>query len=197
MQAKWFMLLMFGVAACGKGGTAGGGGDGPAAKLAANAVADANAAVPKDLAAKLKFVEGAYDERGTKALAVLPDGWQKSEVIPGAYSPPDGSDLGFMTKFTIGTNCDGTCEPKDWAATTDKVDFAQFAEASFKVEKDDKAAGQRVLVATGGDGRKHVVAAFWKEGAKRYFLCRATLEDSAATAVAAFEKACRALTPVW
>lgn len=128
----------------------------------------------------------------------MPEGWKQSDVIPGSYSPPDGAGLGFMTKFSVGTNCDGSCEAKDWAATSDKVDFAQFtAGGAFKVEKDDKAAGQRLLVAGNSDGSKYVVAAFWKDGASRYYACHAKLEQPDAALAPAFEKACRALTPVW
>ncbi|MFO0745580.1 MAG: hypothetical protein U1F43_07890 [Myxococcota bacterium] len=199
MKLGWIAAMALAASACGKkeGGGGGGGGDAPAAKLPANAVADANAAVPKELQAKLEFVEGSYDERNAKALAVVPKGWTKSDVIPGMFKPPDGANMGFMTKFSVGSNCDGSCEAKDWAATADKVEFAQFAGAGFKVDKDEKGAGMRVLVASGDDGQKYVAAAFWKDGASRYYSCRASLERDDAAFAPAFEKACRALTPVW
>lgn len=199
LMVGW-VALAIGAAACGKkDGGGGGGGDAPPAKLPANAVADANAAVPKEAAAKLKFVEGTYEDRKDKALAVVPEGWKKSDVIPGSYSPPDGAGLGFMTKFQLGTNCDGSCEPKDWAATADKVNFSQFTKdgGSFKVQKDEKGPGQRILVATNADGGAYVSAAFWKDGARKYFTCSANLDKDDAALAPAFEKACRAMTPVW
>lgn len=199
MKLGWIVAMTLCAAACGKKDGGGGGGGGESGeKLPANAVTDANAAIPKDLAGKLKFVESTFEERKAKALVLAPDGWKKSEVIPGSFSPPDNSNLGFMTKYSVGSNCDGTCEAKDWAATADKVEFAQLTGGGqFKVQKDEKGAGKRLVVASNEDGSVYVASAVWKDGESRYYSCRATLEKEIAAAAPAFEKACAALTPVW
>jgi hypothetical protein len=185
------MFLLVALAACGKGA-----GERPAVVLATNAVAEANAAVPDLLKDKLTFVAGAFEDGApNNALAVLPAGWEKSEVIPGKYKPPSASGLGFLTVFQIGSNCDGACEAKDWATVVDRVEFTQSADG-LTIEKDDRASGSRIVVATSGSG-KSIRAAFWKEGASRYYVCSAILDSEATSAAPAFEKACRATTPVW
>lgn len=173
-------------AACGKGG-GGGGGKAPDADPAA-----ANAAVPAELKGKLEFVT-ARDDKENVAW-VTPKGW-KEGAIPGMVKPPDDADLGFMTKYSVGTNCDGTCEPKDWAATADKVEFAQLASAGT-VERDEKSSGSRTMVAALGD-RKQLVMAWWKDGARHYVSCSASLEKEIVAALPAFEAACKATRPGW
>jgi hypothetical protein len=183
--------------ACG-GGSGSGGGTSSAAALPPNAVADANAKVPAELKDKLTFAEGVESDRSHKLLVVRPVGWEASKVIPGSYKPTDASGLGFMTSFSIGTNCDGTCEPKDWAATADKVEFKQLTSGErFKVEKDEKSPTSRLVVAAHADGSKVVTMAVWINGSIAYAYCRAQLEKAAAPAAAAFEQACRALTIVY
>jgi len=147
-----------------------------------------NGAVPKEVAAGLKFAT-ATAEDGAMAV-VVPAGWEESKHMPGMYKPPMESSFGFMTKFSVGSNCDGECSPKDWKAVADKVDFAQLT-TRFKVISDDQQADHRILVAR-SDDTTYVSAAFWKDGASRYFTCSATLEDDAAKATDAFVKACAA-----
>ena len=127
-----------------------------------------------------------------RSAIVRPKGWK--EVFDGNLKAE--RDLGFMTSFWASTNCDGTCSPKDWEATADKVDFAQFSEKAgqFKIEKDEKTDGMRVLVAR--TDQTYIVVAMWKKSASRYFVCRATLDKEAAEAAAVFEKACRAMKPL-
>ncbi len=186
-------------AACGgkKDGGAGGGGKADAkaelAAIAGKPVADVNAQIPEELAGKLEFVAvlGEDDEH----VAVQPKGWEGSKGMPERVKPPEAAGLGFMTTFSTGSNCDGTCEPKDWPATAEKVDFAQFKGQDFTIVKDEKNGSTRVLIAKTVD-RTYVVAATWKEGAKRYFICRATLDQEIAAAAPAFEAACRAMKVV-
>jgi hypothetical protein len=186
-SATWSLMIAIAVAACGKGGGGGGGGGGGAADPSA-----ANAAVPAELKGKLEFV-AARDERHGLAF-VTPKGWQEG-VVPGMVKPPEDANLGFMTKYSVGTNCDGDCEPKDWQAVTDKVDFAQLAGAGT-VERDEKASGTRTMVVALGD-RKELVMAWWKSGARHYVVCRVSMEKEIVAAAAAFEAACQATRPGW
>ncbi len=173
--------------ACGnKGGDGASGGGGPADPAAANA------AVPAELKGKLEFV-AAKDDKHQLAY-VTPKGWRETS-IPGLVKPPDDAQLGFMTKYAVGTNCDGTCEAKDWAAVADKVDFSQLAQAGTVV-RDDKADGQRTMLVKVGN-RQDLVMAWWKQGAKRYAVCRVALDQEALPALAAFEAACAATRPRW
>ncbi|MCA9513601.1 MAG: hypothetical protein KC635_01540 [Myxococcales bacterium] len=202
-------LCALAIAACGgKGGdAAGGGGEGEKAAGPSvadvkaeveKAAADVNAKVPEDLKAALTF-EAVAGEKDWH-VALQPKGW-KSSTIPGLVKPPEGGpSLGFMTKFSTGSNCDGACAAKDaagWKATADKVEFAQFASNGEKIAKDEALPDGRILVANGDRGRVDIVVARWKDGAERYFSCRATLEDDAAKAADAFEAACLAMKPVW
>ncbi|MBL8783417.1 MAG: hypothetical protein JNJ59_00840 [Deltaproteobacteria bacterium] len=183
---------------CGKGESGGGGGGAvtaPAGPSAADEAAlktaldAANAKVPASLGGKLSF-EIAKGEKG-RHQAIQPKGWEAG-VIPGRVKPPSGASLGFLTAFSTGSNCDGTCEKKDWAAIADKVEFAQFAGGSFTVEKDEKGQGSRFLVAK-GDGRVDLVYAVWKDDASRYYVCRATLDKEVLEAAPAFEAACKGM----
>jgi hypothetical protein len=88
-----------------------------------DALAAVNAARPAG--ATTEFVVGVFDD--DRVLAAVPKGWEESKVIPGNFKPPTGSDLGFMTSFRIGTNCDGMCSAKDWKATAEKVNFGSSA----------------------------------------------------------------------
>jgi len=196
MKRLSIVSILF-IAACGKGGTPASdkGGD-PAAQpamLPGSAVADANAAIPADLKGKLEFIAGSFAEKDIKLLVPMPKGWEMSTVIPGSYKAP--SELGFLTKFSVGSSCDGVCEKKDWAAAADHELFAQF-KSGFTLESDSKADGMRTLRAT-NDGAAYVAVAKWKPDASRYFSCYVVLDREAAAAAPAFEKACRALTPEW
>lgn len=185
MRTSISIALTVAVLGCG-GKKSDGGGGGGGAKAADPAAA--NAAVPAELKGKLEF-DTATDAHDHTAW-VKPKGWVEG-AIPGMVKPPDGANLGFMTRFSVGTNCDGTCEPKDWAATVDKVEFAQFASGGGTIDRDDKAEGSRTMVVTSGD-RRDLRMAWWKTGASHYVSCSATLEREVAPALAAFEAACKA-----
>jgi hypothetical protein len=175
-------------AACGKSDSEGG--SASAAEPAGSQ--RANDAIPAELAGKLSFVEVAGEK--DRFVAVAPANWVKSEFVTGSYEPPEGAALGFMTRYGVSSNCDGTCEPKDWAPVVDKVEFSQYQGAQFSVVKDEQLGWNgRLLVATSQD-TTYVVAAWWKPGASRYFYCRATLAKEIAAAAPAFEQACRSLS---
>ncbi len=161
-----------------------------AAQPKADDPAAINAAVPADLRAELSF-EAKTAEEG-KLAAVVPAGWIESEFIPGKFSPPDGSGLGFVTRFDVGSNCDGLCAAKDWAATVEKAEFDRLTDnPGFTITKDEKIPGGRLLIGQ-SERATRLVAAWWKEGASHYYVCRASLDGKAAAAVDAFERACRA-----
>lgn len=187
------VLVPVAMAACGGkgGGSATPEPDGPKPvdpKAQAADVAAVQAKVPADVAITFEAVVGEKERH----VAIQPKGWETG-VIPGRVKPPAGSPLGFMTSFSTGSNCDGTCAPKDWAKTVESVEFARFAGGDQKVDKDEKLDGGRLVVAKGGD-RIDIVLARWKEGADRYFVCHATLDKEVMAAAPAFEEACRRMT---
>jgi hypothetical protein len=181
------------LAACGKDGGGGAPAEGkpPDPAVIKKAVEEANAAVPEGLKASLKFVERKVGKEDKDALvAVVPDGWEESTVIPGSFKPP--KNLGFMTKFSVGSNCDGTCQDKDWAEVFDRVD-AKVVQGT--TDKDEKLENGRLLVQRSGS-MVFVVVGKWQKGAKRYYTCRAVLDKEAQETAPAFEKACRSIMPV-
>lgn len=149
------------------------------------AVQAVKAKVPAGLALEFEAVLGEKDRH----VAIQPKGWETG-VIPGRVKPPAGASLGFLTAFSTGSNCDGSCEPKDWAKVADSVEFAQFKGGAWAIEKDEALPDGRLLVAR-GDGRIDIALARWKADASRYFVCRATLDKELLAAAGAFEEACR------
>jgi hypothetical protein len=197
MRLAVLTVLLAALCACGgkKGGKKGAS-DAPAAPdpqaaLAASsaALAEVNGKIPEELRGKLEFTTALGEK--DRHVAILPKGWE-SGTVPGSTRPPDAAGLGFMTQYVTGAGCDGSCEPKDWAATADKVDFAQFKGQDYTILTDEKLDSGRVVVAKTVD-RTYVAAAKWKTGAKRYFSCHATLDQEIAAAAPAFEAACRAM----
>jgi hypothetical protein len=187
------ICIVIATAACGKKDTGGAGGGGGKAVD----VAPINAIVPAALKDKLVFEKrDIVLERGrhnTTYTLAAPKGWTQRMKSFGGLEP-DRKDLGFFTKFDVGSNCDGTCEPKNWEEVANKVNFAPIA-ASGKVLKDEKAPGRRTMIAEASDGSTtSIVVAWWKEGESRYWTCTATLDKEIKDAAAAFEKACGNVT---
>ncbi len=155
-------------------------------------VAAVNALVPASLKDKVTFEKrDIVEKRGrhsrTYTLAA-PKGW-KQDMDSFASLKPD-KDMGFMTKFDVGTNCDGECVSKDWAATIEKV-YASYLKD--KPIKDVKGPHSRTIIAESGDMTIVVVAA-WEDGDKEYSSCGATLEKELKELAPAVEKACESVS---
>jgi len=213
------VLMAVTLGACGKkkGGDA-------AAPSVTKADADAaNALVPADLKSKIEFEVRTLDDgmkhHPTKYTYVAPKQWKKG-FMPGSFEPNDGDNMGFGTSVDVGTNCDGSCEPKDWAKVADKVNFSQYTagKATGKIIKDEKGKNDRLMVfaneptvqenagsasmtvngqtttttvtATSGSKGVTIIHAWWNDGDSKYYTCQATLNDAAAALAPAFEKAC-------
>lgn len=157
-------------------------------------VAAVNALVPADLKDKLVFEERTIErDRGdTEVFKVAaPKGWELDAMF-GSFKPGDGQTVNwhFFTKMSVGTNCDGRCEPKKWAEVADKVEFAQFAKGT--IAKDEKTATSRAMLVD-LDDQAHYVRAWWTDDSRRYYTCRAQVGVEHKATLAAFEKACSAV----
>ncbi len=202
MTRTGICVLML-IAACGKGSS----GDAAKVDISVDHVAAVNAAIPAEWKGKIEFVAGEIvdDKRRNpvRYKVAIPKDWKKG-FMPGALEPADSDTFGSKTfgktEIQVGSNCDGTCEKKDWAATSDKVNFAQFAtgQTKGKVIKDEKSATGRTMVfeheVDSSFPEKEVavriIRAWWTDGAPRYYTCTADLGTPAKGLAAAFEKAC-------
>ena len=190
-------LGVIGSGACGKKGSGGNGSAASGTGLAIDAAA-VNSLVPAALKDKLVFEKrDIVLERGrdkTTYTLAAPKGWEQGMKSFGNLDAPKDSGMGFLTKFSVGSNCDGTCEPKKWEEIADKVNFAPLAKG--KVLKDVKGKNNRLMIATseGGMNTTVVVFAWWSDGASSYRTCQASLDDAIKDAAPAFEKACQAIT---
>lgn len=173
--------------ACGEKKDEAGGGAAKSGGAATGGVQAVNAAIPAALADKLVFEPGKGEDG--EADILVPKGW-KAGFMPGSFEPPDESDLGFMTDYTVKSNCDGMCQPKDWKGTAEKEEFAEFRREGFKIEKEEDIPGGHMLVAS-KDDKTWIAFAWWKDGVNKYWACRATLHGKIAAAAPAFEAACR------
>jgi hypothetical protein len=184
------LILSVSLMACGKGGDKAGGGSAPTIDYAA-----INALVPADLKTKLVFdkfeLVDEHKHGNITFTFAAPKGWKEGMKGMGSLKAPE--DQGFMTRMSVNSNCDGSCEPKDWAATADKVDFKQFiGNGDMKVVKDEKKPGSRLMIVEDKD-MTHVAYAWWTDGAKNYHACRVTLDAPLKGAGEAFAKACQAV----
>lgn len=192
---KTFAGLFVFAFACG-----GSGKEPPTAKIDVAAV---NALVPDALKAKIVFEEKAVEEeRGRKSTTVYtlaaPKTWTAGDMKMFAkLRPPSADGFGNFTEISLGSNCDGACEEKDWAKVSEKVDFKQFRDK--KIVKDDLTKTSHLMVADDGDDT-FITYAWWVDGGSNYYTCRATLSKGFSTegpdpraAAPAFEKACQAV----
>lgn len=187
MNKLALVAIVLGTVACGGKKSDKGGGE------KAIDVAAVNALVPASLKDKIVFekrdiVEKRGHSKTTYTLAA-PKGW-KQDMDSFATLKPDHDGMGFMTEFKVGTNCDGDCVSKDWAATVEKV-YANYLKG--KVIKDVKGDHTRTIIAESGD-MTAVVIATWEDGAKQYSDCGATLEKEVKDLAPAVEKACQSVS---
>jgi hypothetical protein len=186
---KKLSLLLLVAAACSKSDKA------SAPPAAPIDVAAVNALVPAELKDKLVFEKkDIIEERGKRSKVTYtmaaPKGWEQDMKMFASVKPKSDSSMGFMTSLQVGSNCDGTCEPKDWAKTSEKVNFAQFRDG--KIIKDELTKTNHLMIAEKGDST-YVVYAWWGDGARKYFSCTASLEAPVKAAADAFAKACQAV----
>ncbi|HEY1546736.1 MAG TPA: hypothetical protein VGG28_02895 [Kofleriaceae bacterium] len=151
-----------------------------------------NALVPAELKAKLVFdktdvIEDHGKDKVTFTVAA-PKGWKQDGTMFATLK--GGDDVGFMTQMHLASDCDGSCEPKDWAKSADKVVFDQFKDAG--VVKNDTTPTSRLLIAT-RDKTTFVAYAWWNNAERHYHFCSVTLEEPVAAAAPAFAKACQAV----
>lgn len=193
-------VLVLSVAACG-------GSKVNDVKITDEHVAAVNAAVPADLKDKLAFEAGEIKiERGRRTISyklAIPKGWKKG-FMEGELEPADADNFGSKTlgrsELRVGSNCDGACKKKDWAAVSDKVHFSQFTSGNMegKVLKDEKGTHRRTLVFEAKASESfpehsvavYVMTAWWDPDDSRYYTCRAELGAQIKGAADAFEKAC-------
>jgi hypothetical protein len=194
----WFAIWIAALG-CGKDDGAGSS-SGKVAEVSGDDVAAVNAALPKELAGKLEFESGTIEHRKDKSFKLaIPKGWKKG-FMPGELEPADADHFGSKTlgksSFSVSSDCNGSCEKKDWAAVSDKVVFSQYAKSGATIVKDVKADNRRTMVVEekASDSDRAVAArvlvAWWEPDATRYFTCRAELGAPLKGAVEAFEKAC-------
>jgi hypothetical protein len=194
-------------AACGKGDSKEGAAGAKGGEVSADQVAAINAALPAELKGKLEFEAGRIvenEKRNRAYKAAVPKGWKKG-FMEGELKPADADNFGESptlgkSRMSVGSNCDGTCEKKDWAAVSDKVMFTQFTGGKIegKVIKDEKRATGRTLVfeVKPPDAfpekrvAVYVLTAWWDPEGSKYHTCQAELGAPAKGAAAAFEKAC-------
>ena len=88
---------------------------------------------------------GARQATVTYTMAA-PKGWASQMKGFASLHPADDANLGFFTELSVGSNCDGTCEPKEWGPVADKVNFKQFA--ADKVIKNETTPNSRLLIAS-------------------------------------------------
>ncbi|MDQ3368834.1 MAG: hypothetical protein M3680_25705 [Myxococcota bacterium] len=165
-----------------------------------------NALVPAAFKDKVVFEQREVEEeRGRRSKTVYtlaaPKSWQPGEMKMFAkLAPPSEDGFGNRTGLSLGSNCDGACEAKDWAKVSEKVNFSQFR-TGYKIVKDEVGKASHLMVAEDDDSL-HITYAWWAAGATSYHTCSVTLARSfmnsdgpdPRTAAPAFEKACQAVT---
>ncbi len=187
---KLSLLVLVSAAACGKSS------DNAAPKAAPIDLAAVNALVPAELKDKLVFEQrDILEERGKRSKVTYtlaaPKDWQQEGKMFASLRPKSEANMGFLTDFRVGSNCDGACEPKDWAKTSEKVNFAQFRDGT--IVKDEAQKTSHLMIAEKGDST-YVIYAWWADGARKYFTCTASLEKEVKAAAEAFAKACQAVS---
>ena len=194
MNARTLLVAPLLLVACSKGEK-----EPPAVKIDAAA---ANALVPADLQAKIAFEEKSVEEeRGRRSKTVYtlagPKTWTADDKMKmfAKLRPPMEDGYGNFTEVSLGSNCDGRCEAKDWAKVSEKVNFAQFR--SNKVVKDELTKTSHLMVAETED-TTYITYAWWVDGGSNYYTCTAALQKGFSGtdprgATPAFEKACQAV----
>lgn len=147
-----------------------------------DALADVRAKAPKNAETTLDFelARTPLGHDNLTATFVRPVGWKASqEWHPEKVKPPGKKigETGWLTHLEVGTDCAGTCAPKDWAPI--------IAEKS-KLAVPDGPAIHEVRTADGrfvrwnikGDSA-YVYAAWFLPGEGRMYTCTAWLDEKA------------------
>lgn len=131
--------------------------------------------------------------RSTTYTVAAPKTW--TQDMPAFADLKADKNGGFFSRFRVRSNCDGSCEPKDWDTVVDKATFQPLLKDA-KVIKDVKGVGTRTAIVedTSNTMSTRITTAWWKAGDSKYYLCSAELDPEIRDAASAFERACSAMT---
>lgn len=107
------------------------------------------------------------------------------------------SNSAFASQFSVGTDCDGSCVPKDWNAVIDALMTGTRAKSAFAAPKEhlikDEPLPNQGRIRWGKDGHNAwVYAAWYRTGANYFHYCAAKLEAAEhVAALDAFVEACK------
>ena len=116
-----------------------------------------------------------------------------------AFEPPSDEDLGFFTKMSVETGCDGMCEPTDWEKRLNGPDgflTLQTKDVDVVEQRSTKGSDGTVLITEDSFGT-NVLVLRWDDSADHFFQCEADLDEDDANLAEAFTAACEASLPDW
>jgi hypothetical protein len=162
----------------------------------------ANAAVAEGTNLTFTVQEVALTDEPDTYLAsiVAPEGWKDDPDDIGGFTT-SGSDgpsgqFGLFDEMAFRAGCDGTCEPKDWAAELGPI-TERFQGFTVTEERPVEGSDGRVLTLQDSSGGITGLVQRWDDGVARYFECQVDLDEENAAALPAFLAACEASRPGW
>ncbi len=134
------------------------------------------------------------------ASIVAPEGWKDDPDGSGGFTT-SGSDgpsgqFGLFDEMAFRAGCDGTCEPKDWAAELGPI-TERFQGFTVTEERSVEGSDGRVLTLQDSSGGVTGLVQRWDDDVARYFECQVDLDEQNAAALPAFLAACEASRPGW
>ncbi|CCM65728.1 MAG: hypothetical protein WBB51_07265 [Candidatus Microthrix parvicella] len=176
---------------------------GPASEGAEVGTGDAgpaNDALPSGTSLRFEAQPFALDDDGEySATIVAPVGWDEGRFLGVAFEPPSDEDLGFFTKMSVETGCDGMCEPTDWEKRLNGPDgflTLQTKDVDVVEQRSTKGSDGTVLITEDSFGT-NVLVLRWDDSADHFFQCEADLDEDDANLAEAFTAACEASLPDW
>jgi len=162
--------------------------------------APANAAIPEGVDLSFTTQEAPLTEEPGEYLvsAVVPVDWR-----PGPFpwlsltgGSGDVNGFGIFDEMTFRATCDGSCEPKDWAAELGDI-TERFQGFTNVQERPVEGSDGRVVTLEASTGAVTGVVQRWDDTAARYFECSVELDADNASLLPPFLAACEASRPGW
>ena len=159
----------------------------------------ANAAIPEGVDLSFTTREAPLTEEPGEYLvsAVVPVDWRSDQGNGLSLTGGSGTGrFGIFDEMTFRAGCDGSCEPKDWAAELGDI-TERFRGFTNVQERPVEGSDGRVVTLESSTGGVTGVVQRWDDTAARYFECSVKLDADNASLLPPFLAACEASRPGW